>query len=158
SRSCDATSPRKRSNATTQSSARAEPVIRARLHPAGILGLGALMVLGAFLRMRQIGEMGLWYDEMALWLYSLTGVPTTPLDPPLMAWLLLAAMWLTGSVAPIVVHAVAVAFGVLAIPLAYLCGRALDRDGRTGWVCALLVTLSPMAIYYSREGRPYALF
>lgn len=116
------------------------------------------MALGAWLRFRHIDGMGLWYDEMALWLYTLTGVPPTPLEPPLMSWVLLGAMWLARSVAPLVVHLTPAVIGVLTIPVLYWCGVSLGRDRVSGWTAAALLTLSPMAIYYSREGRPYALF
>jgi uncharacterized membrane protein len=40
----------------------------------------------------------------------------------------------------------------------FVCGRLAGGTNRTGWIAATLVTISPMSIYYSREGRPYALF
>lgn len=47
-------------------------------------------------------------------------------------------------------------WGVLALPLVWLLGR--DLDGReTAWSAAVLFALSPMALYYSAEGRMYSL-
>lgn len=131
-----------------------------RLGPrsVGFLVLGALMAVGLALRVRHIGDLDLWYDEVALWLYSLTGAPPTPLEPPLMSWILLGAMRMLNSARPFVIHIVPIVIGVLTIPVAYLCGAAVDRDRSTGWIAAILLAISPMAIYYSREGRPYALF
>src|SRR4029453_912617 len=64
------------------------PLRRFDSRPVTVLLLGALMVLGLALRVRHIEQLDFWYDEMALWLYSLSGVPATPLEPPLMSWVL----------------------------------------------------------------------
>src|SRR5262245_59585020 len=99
-----------------------------------LIALCALLA-GAFaLRVRGVGELDFWYDEMALWLYSVSGVPPTPLEPPLMSWLLLAAMRLAGTTGPLVIHIVPIVLTVLAIPIAWACGRLADGRASTGWI------------------------
>jgi uncharacterized membrane protein len=46
--------------------------------------------------------------------------------------------------------------GLAAIPLIYLLGRALMRPA-VGLIAAAFLALSPFALYYSQEARPYAL-
>lgn len=47
-------------------------------------------------------------------------------------------------------------WAILALPLVWLLGRDLD-DSRTAWSAAVLFALSPIALYYSAEGRMYSL-
>lgn len=47
-------------------------------------------------------------------------------------------------------------WAVLCLPLIWLLGRDLDGP-RTAWSAAVLFALSPMALYYSAEGRMYSL-
>jgi 4-amino-4-deoxy-L-arabinose transferase-like glycosyltransferase len=46
-------------------------------------------------------------------------------------------------------------FGTATVPVVYLLGRRV-YDERTGLIAAVLVALSPFAIFYSTEARPYA--
>lgn len=50
-----------------------------------------------------------------------------------------------------------VIFGVLIIPLAYICGRYFVNR-LTGIFCALLIAFTPWAVAWSRECRMYTLF
>jgi hypothetical protein len=116
------------------------------------------MAVGLALRVREIGQLEYWYDEMALWLYAVSGTPPTPLEPPLMSWLLASVMRVLHTTSPLVIHLIPAVLMTLTIPLAFLCGRLAGGRESTGWIAAVLVTVSPMSIYYSREGRPYGLF
>jgi hypothetical protein len=75
-----------------------------------------------------------------------------------MAALLYGVMRLFGSADPLLVHLVPVALGTLAVPFACAAARRLGGGRGAGLLAAFLVAVSPMAIHYSREGRPYALF
>ena len=123
-----------------------------------LLTLCILIAAGFALRARGVGELDFWYDEIAMWLYTVSGTPSTPLEPPLMSWLLLSVMWLVDATGPLVIHLVPMVLAVLTIPVAWIGGRLADGRASTGWIAAVLLTISPMSIYYAREGRPYALF
>lgn len=125
-----------------------------------LAALGLATFAGLLLRLHGIGKLDLWYDELALWFYTLTGdavVMEAPHEPPLMAALLYALMWWMQDTAAIWSHLLPVALGTLTIPLAYLLASRLDQKPATCVIVAALVTLSPMAVYFSREARPYAL-
>jgi Dolichyl-phosphate-mannose-protein mannosyltransferase len=117
-----------------------------------------LTLVGLALRLSGIGRLDFWYDEIVLRNYSLTGSALyTPTEPPLMAWLLYGVMSWTRSADALVMHTAAAVIGSLTIPVAYLLAVQVSRSRTIGTVAALLTALSPMAIYYSREVRPYAL-
>jgi len=117
-----------------------------------------LTLLGLTLRLSGIGRLDFWYDEIVLRNYSLTGSALyTPTEPPLMAWLLYGVMSWTRSADAFVIHSVAAVLGTLAIPLAFVLAVRVSGSRTVGMVAALLTAMSPMAIYYSREARPYAL-
>ena len=117
-----------------------------------------LVCLGLAVRFYGIGRLDFWYDEMGLWLYSVTGTPSPPSEPPLMPWLLYFWMWWMKSADSFHIHFLPVVMGGLTIPLSYALASKVARSKSTGLVAAGLTTVSPMAIFYSREGRPYALF
>jgi 4-amino-4-deoxy-L-arabinose transferase-like glycosyltransferase len=50
-----------------------------------------------------------------------------------------------------------VALGTLTIPVAYLLGVRLLNSIRSAWLAALLVALSPLEVFFSREARMYVL-
>jgi hypothetical protein len=117
-----------------------------------------LAFLGLAIRSYGIGGIEFWYDEMGLWLYSVTGTASPPSEPPLMPWLLYLWMWWMKSADPFHIHFLPVVLGSLTIPLSYALASKVAESRISGLVAAALTTVSPMAIFYSREGRPYALF
>jgi len=126
-----------------------------RIPPLTVL---ALTLFGLALRLSGIGRLDFSYDEIVLRNYSLTGSALyTPTEPPLMAWLLAAVMSLTRRADALVMHSTVAWIGSMTIPFAYLLGARVSQNRTIGIVAALLTALSPMAIYYSREVRPYAL-
>ena len=123
-----------------------------------LLAVLALTLVGFALRLSGILRLDFWYDEIVLRHYTLTGSSLyTPTEPPLMAWLLYPVMSWVRSADAEVIHLTAAVLGSLSIPVAYLLGERVSRSRTVGIVAALLTALSPMAIYYSREARPYAL-
>jgi len=118
----------------------------------------AVTLLGLTVRLSGLGRLDFWYDEIVLRNYSLTGSSLyTPTEPPLMAWLLYAVVSWTKSADAFLFHLVPAILGTLAIPVAFVLAERVSRSRTIGIIAALLTALSPMAIYYSREARPYAL-
>ena len=125
----------------------------------------AVVAFGAWLRFAGLGRPSLWLDEM-LHVYR----ATETLAQPWYAWLtgfsfevengslfyasqLLARAVAEGEVA---VRLAPALWGTLAVAVIGLAGRALGGPW-TGFAAALLLALSPYHVYYSREGRVYAL-
>ncbi len=120
---------------------------------------------GAFLRFSGLGEPSLWLDEILH-----VNVAARVASSPWHAWLLgfgfeaengalfyagqlLARAVAEGEAAARLAPALA---GTLAIPLLGLAGRALGGPA-VGVAAAVLLAVSPFHVYYSREGRVYAL-
>ena len=126
--------------------------------------LAALTVLAAALRLATLDLQSFWYDEAftpvhvlhpSLWA-TLRSVVHTENTPPL--WYLLA--WAdsrvlgTGEVALRLPSALA---GIATVPVAWAIGREL-AGRRAAIVCAALVAVNPLFVWYSQEARAYALF
>src|SRR5689334_14283881 len=127
--------------------------------------LTAIIVFGAVLRFGGLSVPSLWLDEILDY-----DVATKLTHEPLWRWLtgfasehgpLFFATELAGRFA----HAPELAarfapalFGVLAIGIAAVLKTGARDEGRgENLAFALLLSGSPLAIYYSREARPYAL-
>jgi mannosyltransferase len=80
---------------------------------------------------------------------------STELNPPLFFILAWASEKLFGSSAQSL-RLISMLAGTALVPLTYLLGRRL-MSVRAGLVGAVLVALSPFLMWYSSEGRPYAL-
>jgi mannosyltransferase len=126
--------------------------------------LAALTLLAAVLRLSTLDLQSFWYDEAftpvhvlhpSLWA-TLRSVSHTENSPPL--WYLLA--WVdsrvlgTGEIALRLPSALA---GIATVPLAWAIGREL-ASRRAGIICAALVAVNPLFIWYSQEARDYGLF
>lgn len=124
-----------------------------RIHDQA-LTLVALTLLGFYLRIRNISDKGYSMDEALMIYESLTGIliEQTPFLPPVLRRLLLH---ISGKVTPFNMHILSVVWGTLSIPAAYFLGKELHRK-TTGLMTAGLVTLSPVMIFFSQEGRSYA--
>jgi hypothetical protein len=122
----------------------------------------ALTVLGAILRLHDLGAASLWKDEIhqASAVRAPIGVFMDQLDEvendmPLDY----IAQHLVLCVAPETdfwVRFHAALFGILTIPAAFLLLRALVGP-TVGLVATTLLAVSPFHLHYSQEGRPYAL-
>jgi mannosyltransferase len=139
--------------------------------------LVALTLLAAILRLSTLDLQSFWYDEAftpvhvlhhGLWA-TLRSVSHTENSPPL--WYLIE--WVdsrvlgTGEVALRLPSALA---GIATVPVAWAIGRELlgpsiedppargSRRRRTAIVCAALVTVNPLFVWYSQEARVYGLF
>lgn len=129
---------------------------------AAALGIAALMLVGATLRLIVAGQ-SLFADELSTyWVvieHGFGGMLSTingdaEITPPLY----FIASWLTTrlGVTPELLRAPSLVAGIATIPLIYLVGcRTVGRTAAL--LAATLTTLSPFAIYYSAEARGYAL-
>ncbi|MEA3337938.1 MAG: hypothetical protein U9R25_18770 [Chloroflexota bacterium] len=134
----------------------------------------AAITLGSFaLRLIQLGRDSLWYDEtVSVFLAgkpvgALIGHTARDIHPPgyyllLRAWLALTGFptgqaGTTGYRLEFSSAFLSLFFGVLLVPLIWLLARRLQLRGRIGLLAALLVAISPFAIWYSQEVRMYTL-
>ena len=131
--------------------------------------LAALTVLAAALRFSTLDLQSFWYDEAFTPVHvlhpslaaTLHGVVRTENTPPL--WYVVIWAWSrifgVGMIALRFPSAVA---GVLTVPVAWAIGRELggaEKGGRrTAIVCAGLVAVNPLFVWYSQEARAYGLY
>lgn len=126
--------------------------------------LAAITILAAALRLTTLDLQSFWYDEAftpihvlhaSLWA-TLRSVVHTENTPPL--WYVLA--WAdarvlgTGEVALRLPSALA---GIATVPVAWAIGRELSGR-RAAVLCAALVAVNPLFVWYSQEARAYGLF
>src|SRR5207249_1779294 len=130
----------------------------------GVTVLLAAIAVAAFLRFDQLGAPSYWLDEIlgdqlathhaatAPWWRWITGLEHE--HGPLYYATQLAARvaghdeW-SGRLP-------AALFGLAAIPLVFFAGRELG-GWAAGIAAAIVLAVSPLYVYYSREARPYAL-
>lgn len=125
-------------------------------------GLAIAVAVAAFLRFDGLGVPSYWLDEV-LGRLVVERVPTLPWwrwltgVHPQHGPLYYALQWLASAVRDDEWggRLFAASFGVIAVPLLWVCARAT----RAGWplLAAALLAVSPLHVYYSREARPYAL-
>jgi len=129
--------------------------------------LAALTLVAAALRLSTLDLQSFWYDEAftplhvlhpSLWA-TLRSVAHTENTPPL--WYVIA--WAdarvlgTGELALRLPSALA---GIATVPVAWAIGGELEGTTRRGAavVCAALVAVNPLFVWYSQEARAYGLF
>ena len=118
-----------------------------------------LTVLGAFLRLYQLGTASLWLDEASTLTFARQSVTQIwgslsggEFNPPLFYWLEHAMLAFGESEA--VLRLIPAILGILTIPAFYFIGvEILDRN--TGILAATLLAFSPFQIFYSQEARAY---
>jgi mannosyltransferase len=123
--------------------------------------LALVTILFAFaLRVGHIDRQSIWYDEglsiyyaRGNWIEILRGVSQSD-HPPLHPLLLHVWMAVCGD-SELSVRLFSVWWGILAIALLYRLGRRLPET--TGALAALLLAVSPFAIWYSQETRGYTM-
>ncbi|HET6262756.1 MAG TPA: glycosyltransferase family 39 protein, partial [Chloroflexia bacterium] len=125
--------------------------------PAGAL-LGAVLALGATLRLYDLGRESYWLDEVIM-LRAAQGDVGSILGgtrPPV--YVLLTHFWIQFfGTAEASTRLLPALFGTLSVLLTYVVGRELFGK-RVGLVAALLMSLSAFQVYYSQEIRYYSLF
>ena len=119
-----------------------------------------ILLFGTFLRFYKITEEGFWLDE--LFQINATLNPLSemfdylPKDKPQLDYIIQHFFMKFGNDE---FHARlhAAIFGILSIIAIFFLGKRLYGE-RVGLISAFLLSISPVHIYYSQEGRPYSLF
>jgi 4-amino-4-deoxy-L-arabinose transferase-like glycosyltransferase len=122
------------------------------------------ILLGLALRCFRLGQNSLWIDEyMSLTsaVVPFSQIPSAAIrdhgnNPPIYFYLLHLIIGSQGD-GEIAVRLVSAIAGILTIPFAWLFARELVPDLRIANLTALLVATHPLLLWYSQEGRPYAL-
>src|SRR5215472_972697 len=124
--------------------------------------LCAIVLCGASLRFYHLAHLSLWSDEAFSRFYYETGLRfmwTEGLhqesSPPLYYMALGGWIQLFGD-SEAALRSLSAVASSLAIPLVYILGKEL-LDRQHGVIAAALFALSPTAVYYAQEARPYAL-
>jgi uncharacterized membrane protein len=119
-----------------------------------------ILLLAFALRVYRLDAQSIWYDEgLSIQLAQLPPDQTIALSattdhPPLHALLLGAWIRIAGD-SDFIVRLLSTFFGVLVVALIYKLGKILDE--RVGLIAAFLMSIAPMAVYYSQETRGYML-
>jgi 4-amino-4-deoxy-L-arabinose transferase-like glycosyltransferase len=122
-----------------------------------------LTALGAVLRVYRLGANSLWIDEFAT--FKIVSRPFSEIlsttaqvnfCPPLYFWLVHGIVSNFG-VSESSLRLLSAAAGTLTIPVAWLLARELTGRPMVAGICAALLAVNPLHIWYSQEARPYAL-
>lgn len=121
--------------------------------------LSAITLVGAGLRLYQIGIQSLWFDELlsvTISRLNLLDVLTVSgaIDPPLYYFLLY--FWMAVSTDDGWIRALSAIFSIATISAVFFLGRRL-MDARVGLIAALIFALAPLQVFYAQEARMYAL-
>jgi mannosyltransferase len=121
----------------------------------------AISVVGAILRMLQIGDTCLWLDEaFSVWLgwhsvpEMLSWLVRIDQHPPL--YYLLLHFWMNLGDDAVTVRALSALFGTLTVPVLYLLGRRL-AGRNVGFLAAFILAVSPFHVRFAQETRMYTL-
>jgi 4-amino-4-deoxy-L-arabinose transferase-like glycosyltransferase len=137
--------------------------VEAVRHPSVILG--ALIVVGAYLRLTNLDALGFRWDEdlsaLAVRAILEHGIPLLPsgmIYPRggVFLYMMVASAELFGF-GELALRLPAALFGIALIPLAYVFGKSLF-DVRVGLIAAALITVSYWDIEFSRYARMYSPF
>ena len=128
------------------------------------MALAAITLLAAALRLSTLNLQSFWYDEAftpvhvlhsSLWA-TLRSVAHTENSPPL--WYVLE--WLASRVlgnGEVALRLPSALAGIATVPVAWAIGREL-AGRRAAMLCAAIVAVNPLFVWYSQEARVYALF
>ena len=114
-----------------------------------------ILILASFLRLFLLGHESLWADELAS-LRSVRIDLENRFSINRILYFLILKFWLLFGDSESWLRLPSVIFGVISVFLVYLLGAKLF-DKTTGLIAALLLTLSPLAIFHSQEVRMYML-
>lgn len=134
-----------------------------RVRLSVLLAAGAT-IAAALLRLPHLDRTSFWLDEIidfdaatkimhARWWSWITGFGREH-GPLFFATQLCGRIFSSPELAARIAPAV---FGVLTIPMLWLAARETRATTTTATAAALLLAISPLHVYYSREARPYGL-
>jgi hypothetical protein len=123
-----------------------------------------IVAAGLFLRSLRLAWQPIWWDEgYSIYfatepLARMVWLTARDIHPPLYYALLHVWTAVTGTPAPETSRILSVLLGGLALPLVFALARAMfPARRRTAWLSLLLLTFSPVHLYYSQEIRMYGL-
>lgn len=125
------------------------------LNNLGILSLWIILFVAACLRFYQLGEESLWGDELAS-IRDIKRVAEGELFVNRIFYFLIMRFWMLFETNEFWLRLPSVVFGILSVFLVYRLGIKLF-DKKVGLIAALLLALSPLAIFHSQEVRMYML-
>ena len=137
-------------------------ILRNRSTLIAIALIVGIVLLALGLRLYNLNAQSLWYDEgFSVYLSQknpgeIVSQTAADIQPPLYYLMLHGWMKLFGTDEP-AVRGLSVLFGVLAVPLIYSAARHLFHRHLAGLLAALLLTVSPLHIWYGQETRMYTL-
>jgi len=129
-----------------------------------VIVVAVATIIAALLRLPHLDRASFWLDEIidfdaatkiirTPWWSWITGFGREH-GPLFFATQLCGRIFSTPELAARIAPAL---LGVLTIPLLWLAARAARTDAITAAGAALLLAISPLHVYYSREARPYGL-
>jgi uncharacterized membrane protein len=120
-----------------------------------------LLIVAAALRIIRINEQGFWFDELFSVYFArfdlglmYKGIALEGTKLPL--YYTLIHFLLPPNNIELTLRLISAAFGLLCIPVTFVVVRALLNESIAWWT-ALLLTVDPFYVHYSREARPYTL-
>ncbi len=126
------------------------------------LFLLGILLLGVCLRLINIENHSLWYDELQSVAFARLSIPDLMRDvfyidpsPPL--YYVILHIWMKITASDVWLRMCSVLFGLLSISAIYFIGNRLWSDRRAGLTAALFLSLSPYHIWFSQEVRMYSL-
>ncbi|MDW7777261.1 MAG: glycosyltransferase family 39 protein [Methanosarcinales archaeon] len=127
-----------------------------------IISLLIIVSLGTFFRLYNLSSKSLWFDEIGQVLVASKSTINEllieilfHLSPPLDYIILHFVLYIGKN--DFIIRLPAAIFGILSIILIYWVSKTLFSE-KEGLICALLLSTSPMAVWYSQEARMYSLF
>ena len=125
--------------------------------PAAAL-VGAVLALGATLRLYDLGAESYWLDEVIMLRAAEGDVGSILAGPRPPVYVLLTHFWVqTFGASEASTRLLPALFGCLSLLLTYVLGRELFGR-QVGLIAALLMSLSAFQVHYSQELRYYSLF
>ncbi|OPY20902.1 MAG: hypothetical protein A4E24_00894 [Methanomethylovorans sp. PtaU1.Bin093] len=120
----------------------------------------AIIFIGAFLRIYQLGAESVWLDEATTYflssdtLFGIYEATKNDVHPPL--YYFVVHFFLFDGKSEILLRFPSMVFGVLAIPVLYMLGTRLFSV-KEGLISSFLLSISLSHIYYSQEARMYSM-
>ena len=121
--------------------------------------------IAAWLRLDDLGAPSLWLDEILN-----VGIIRSLESPGIAAWLigferengpLYYALHALAMKLPLAIETAfrlpSVLFGIAAVPAIAFAATKVSSSRAAGLFAAVILAFSPLHVFYSREGRPYAL-
>ena len=121
-----------------------------------VILLSLIILLGTALRLFRLGSNSLWFDETVSITMTkiMADVPCIP-QPPLYIFLLHQWSKVAGE-NEFALRFLSLIFGVLSIPAIYVLGKLLFH-AQTGLIAALILSISPLHVWYAQEVREYSM-